>query len=61
MARKGRPAKHRDRWRIRWTDVHGVRRSESYDSYDDADFAGGKSFHTFWLGLETDILAESAK
>ena len=33
-----KPIKHGNKWRIRWTDAHGRRESEVYDSYADADF-----------------------
>lgn len=40
MARtsKPKPDKHRGKWRIRWTDERGVRRTERYTRYDDAVF-----------------------
>jgi hypothetical protein len=31
-----KPTKHRDKWRIRWTDHAGKRQSEVYDRYKDA-------------------------
>jgi len=34
-----KPSQHRNRWRIRWIDAFGKRRSEVYERYDDADFA----------------------
>ena len=34
-----RPERRGDRWRIRWTDATGKRRSETHDSYEDAEFA----------------------
>jgi integrase len=35
----GRPIRHRDKWRIRWFDEHGLRKSEVYDTHKDAEFA----------------------
>jgi integrase len=32
----GKPVKHRNKWRIRWFDENGQRRSESYDDHRDA-------------------------
>lgn len=32
--RTNRPIRHRDGWRIRWTDEHGIRRSEKYAETD---------------------------
>jgi len=29
----GKPAKHRDKWRIRWLDEHGARQSAVFDDY----------------------------
>lgn len=34
-----KPEKFRNKWRIRWTDEHGSRRCELYESHDDAKFA----------------------
>lgn len=34
-----KPTKHRDKWRIRWTDHAGKRQSEVYDRYKDAEQA----------------------
>jgi hypothetical protein len=34
-----RPIKHRGKWRIRWIDAAGRRRSEVYETHDDAAFA----------------------
>ena len=33
-----RPVRFRDKWRIRWMDEHGVRRSEFYSEHRDAAF-----------------------
>jgi len=33
-----RPTRLRDKWRIRWIDENGKRRSEVYGSYEDAEF-----------------------
>src|SRR5687767_3941991 len=33
-----KPVRHRGKWRIRWVDEHGHRRSEVYDSHSDAAF-----------------------
>jgi hypothetical protein len=35
-----KPIKHRGKWKIRWTDHTGKRRSEVYERYQDADEAG---------------------
>ncbi len=37
MARKSKPTRHRDKWRIRWIDANGKRNSEVYDDYEYAD------------------------
>jgi hypothetical protein len=34
----GKPIRHRGKWRIRWLDENGARRSEVYDDYKDAAF-----------------------
>jgi len=34
-----KPTKHRDKWRIRWTDHTGQRQSEVYERYQDAELA----------------------
>ena len=34
----GKPVKHRDKWRIRWFDENGKRRSEDYDEYKNAQY-----------------------
>ena len=34
-----KPTKHRDKWRIRWTDHVGKRRSEVHERYADAEVA----------------------
>ena len=34
-----KPTRHRDKWRIRWTDHTGKRRSEVYERYNDAEVA----------------------
>ena len=34
-----KPTKHRDKWRIRWTDHAGKRQSEVYVRYKDAEQA----------------------
>ena len=36
MARTNRPRKHYGKWRIRWTDAFGKRRSETHDDYAEA-------------------------
>jgi integrase len=36
--RKNKPARFRDKWRIRWTDGHGVRQSLFFDNEKDAAF-----------------------
>jgi hypothetical protein len=33
-----RPVKHRGKWRVRWLDEHGVRKSAVFDAYNDAVF-----------------------
>ncbi|MBT3980050.1 MAG: site-specific integrase [Bacteriovoracaceae bacterium] len=33
-----KPTKHYGKWRIRWSDERGCRKSESFDSKEDADF-----------------------
>ena len=33
------PTPHRGKWRIRWINEHGRRKSESFDDYEDAKFA----------------------
>lgn len=38
MPRSATPRRHRDKWRIRWIDENGKRRSEVFDDYDDALF-----------------------
>ena len=39
-ARKiAKPTKHRDKWRIRWTDHNGSRQSEVFNRYRDAEQA----------------------
>ena len=35
----GTPIRHRGKWRIRWRDTQGRRRSECYDDFDNAKFA----------------------
>ena len=35
----GKPIRHRDKWRIRWVDDHGVRQSEVHDDFRTAAFA----------------------
>lgn len=37
--RGSKPVRQRGRWRIRWTDSTGKRRSEVYDSEKDAAFS----------------------
>ena len=32
----GKPVKHRNKWRIRWFDENGKRKSEDYDLHRDA-------------------------
>lgn len=39
MPRMARPVKSRDRWRIRWLDADGVRRSAVFEKFADADKA----------------------
>jgi len=34
----GKPIRHRGKWRIRWLDPNGERRSEVYDDHKDAAF-----------------------
>lgn len=34
-----KPTKHRDKWRIRWTDHTGARQSEVHDRYRGAELA----------------------
>ncbi len=34
----GKPTRHRDKWRIRWVDDHGVRQSEVHPDYKAAAF-----------------------
>lgn len=36
---RSKPTKHYGRWRIRWLDANGIRHSEVFDSYADAEFA----------------------
>jgi integrase len=36
MARTNRPRKHYGKWRIRWTDADGKRRSETFEDYEAA-------------------------
>jgi hypothetical protein len=54
----GKPVKHRNRWRIRWVDENGQRRSESYDSREHAEVMLKR--HRLWvdeihLGLRTGV------
>lgn len=37
MPKSARPTRHRDRWRIRWHDHTGQRRSKVFATYDEAD------------------------
>jgi integrase len=39
MAKRGRPTQHHGKWRIRWTDANGVRQSQVYKTYDEAELA----------------------
>lgn len=38
MAKHTKPTKHYGKWRIRWTDPDGVRRSEVFEKFKDAEF-----------------------
>lgn len=37
MARSSKPTQYRGRWRIRWNDHDGKRRSETFDTFDEAE------------------------
>ena len=34
-----KPVEHYGRWRVRWTDANGIRRSETHPTFEDADVA----------------------
>ena len=53
-----KPIKHRDKWRIRWVDENGKRRSEVYETREHAELMLQR--HTLWvkeikLGLRSGI------